>query len=196
MNYKIAKTMLILCIVFLSVFYILKFIFPDLLIQVITNPTLLRLGEFINSWIGYSIIVNVICVFITFYLFACASCGRFKFSAKEIGICSAIVVANILVYYFLPELYTHISTASLFIVSCICKGNLTYATISFSIHGILSQFLLSIRGFETIIVQITKMGTLSALILGFEMHLWLILLAIIFYFKENKRNGIDLSTLS
>ena len=56
MNYKVAKTMLILCIVYLVGFYILKFAFPELLIQAITSPTLLRLGEFMNSWKGFELI--------------------------------------------------------------------------------------------------------------------------------------------
>ena len=188
--------MLGLCIGYLVAFYILKFFFPDILLQSITSPTLLQLGKFINSWDGYSVIVNVICVFITFYLFACASCGRFKFTHKELIISSAIIVANILVYYFLPELYTHFSSSSLFVVSCVCRGNLAYTTISFTTHGFLSQFLLSIKGFETIIVQISQIGTLSALILGFETYVWLILLSIIFYFKENNKNGIDFTPLS
>lgn len=188
--------MLGLCIGYLSIFYILKFFFPQLLIQVIASPTLIRLGEFINSWIGFSVIVNVICVFITFYLFACSSCGRFKFTPKEIIICSVLVIFNIIVYYFLTELYTHISISSMFIVSCICKGKLSYTTISFSIHGLLSQFLFAIKGFDTIIYEVQKIGTLSALVVGTEGYFWLLLLAIIFYFKENNKNGTNITTIS
>lgn len=45
MNYKIAKTMLVLCVVYLIGFYILKFIFPELLLLSITSPIMIRLGD-------------------------------------------------------------------------------------------------------------------------------------------------------
>ena len=187
MNYKVAKTMLILCIVYLVGFYILKFFFPELLLQTITSPTILKLGEFINSWIGYEYIIGFLCSFITLYLFSCASSGSFKLNKISLIVICVCTLLITLVLDFLPELYTHTTIVLIFVCALSKKGNLLYATISFAIHGYLSQFLLSIRGFETVIVQIQEIGLLSSLILGFEMYVWLILLAIIFYFKENKK---------
>ena len=60
MNYKIARTMLTLCVVYLVGFYILKFIFPNLLVQAITSPTVLKFGEFLNKWVGFSHIINIL----------------------------------------------------------------------------------------------------------------------------------------
>ena len=50
MNIKIAKTMLILCIVYIVAFYILKFIFPEQLLLVVTDPNILKVGQFLESW--------------------------------------------------------------------------------------------------------------------------------------------------
>lgn len=195
MNYKIAKTMLILCIVYLVAFYILKFFFPEMLLQAITSPTLLRLGEVINTWIGWSVLVDIIGTTITYYLFTCACCGNFKYTKIQIAYIFSTITLSLLFYYFLPDLYTNSTISLMFISGMLCNGKLQYATISFTIHGFLSQFLLSIRGFDTIIVQMSKIGTLSGIVLGTEMYVWLLLLAILFYFKENK-NGCNMSSLS
>lgn len=187
MNYKIAKTMLGLCIGYLVVFYILKFFFPQLLIQVIASPTLIRLGEFISIWIGFEYIISGITLYITFYLFACASSGNFKHEWwKHLMILGFVVVESI-IFDFLPELYTHTSISLMLITALVCKGNLSYTVISFTIHGYLSQFLASIRGFETIF---TYINAVSGILINLEVDVWMILLSIVFYFKENKNGKI------
>ena len=184
MNYRIAKTMLGLCILYLVGFYILKFAFPEILIQTITHPTLLRLGEFIKLWIGFEYIIQLLTSFLTFYLFACASSGKFKYSKRQLVILSIIVVACNLVFYLLPEIYTHTTISAMFILACAVNGKLQYTTISFVIHGYLSQFLLAIRGFETIVTRLTAV---SGILLTSEVFVWLSLLSLIFYMKENKK---------
>ena len=196
MNYKIAKTMLVLCVVYLIVFYILKFIFPELLLQTITSNELLNLGKVVNSWKGFEVIFNFLFTFITLYLFSCASSGVFKKTKKELLSLIILVFVSALFYYLLPNLYTHASTSIILWVAVLCKGKLYYTTISFSIHGFLSQFLFSIRGFETIITYLNEIGFLASFLLSIEGFLWLILLSIIFYFKENKQNGNDVAPVS
>lgn len=181
MNYKIAKTMLGLCIGYLVAFYILKFFFPELLIQVIASSTLIRLGEFISIWVGFEYIISGITLYITFYLFACASSGIFKHHWwKHLMILGFVIVESV-IFDFLPELYTHTSISLMLITALVCKGNLSYTVISFTIHGYLSQFLASIRGFETIF---TYINAVSGILLNLEAFVWLISLSIMFYLKE------------
>lgn len=186
--------MLALCIIYLIGFYVLKFIFPELLLQTITNPTLLQFGKFLNSWIGFEYIISFIGGFITYYLFACASSGKFKFNRWQILFIALENIVISLVLDFLPELYTHTSIALMFITAIVCNGKLLYATISFTLHGYLSQFLLAIRGFETVIVQMQEIGILSGFILTTEAFVWLALLTLIFNIKENN-NEQDMSPL-
>ncbi len=193
MNYKVAKTMLILCIIYLLSFYILKFIFPEVLVQAITSPTLLRFGEVLDSWKGSKYVVNLICTFITFYLFMCASRGLFKITFNQFLIILLLDIINNVVLEFAEEFYTHTSITSMFLLALICKGNLLYSTISFGLHGYLSQFLFSIKGFETIIMHY---NLLSGIVLGLEVYFWLILLAIIFNIKEKNKNGRNCTTVS
>lgn len=186
MNYKIAKTMLVLCVVYLIGFYILKFIFPELLLQTITSPTVLQFGEFLKKSVFLEYLFSCISGIITYYLFACASSGKYKFNYKCYISFGLAEIISLLVMLFQPNLYTHTSISLMFLIAFICNGKLSYTVISFIIHGYLSQFLLSIRGFETVIIKFTEIGALGGLILGFEMYVWLILLSIIFFLKENK----------
>ena len=187
MNDKIAKTILYLCIGYLSVFYVLKFFFPELLIQVIASPTLIRLGEFIGTWIGFEYIVRIISNFIVFYLFACASTAKFKFEYWKLLIILGFSILNNVVSDLLPELYTHTCISIMLITALICNAKLNYVVISFVLHGYLSQFLAKIRGFETIFVYI---NAVSGILLNLEVDVWLLLLTIIFYFKENENGRI------
>lgn len=191
MNLKVARTMLILCIVYIAGFYILKFAFPEQLLLTITDPGILKFGEFLQSHAAILYIYQILSTFLTFYLFTSASKATFKMKWYELlYILGASVICK-LVAQFIPDYYVHISTTCMFALAVLCKGKLLYATISFGIHGILSQLLFVIRGFETVI---TLINVASALVLSIECWVWMILLALIFYLKENK-NGLR-STIS
>lgn len=186
MNYKIAKTGLVLCVVYLVAFYIIKFIFPQILIQTISSPTLIRLGEVMKTYPFVEYVFRLISNFVVLYLFACSGSGKFKFKLWQFIVILICDIINNIVIVFLPELYTHTSIVTMLVCALVCKGNLLYVTISFSIHGYLSQFLLSIRGFETIMIYF---NAISGFLIALEIDVWLLLLAIIFNIKENKKYG-------
>lgn len=192
MNYRIAKTMLCLCSGFLFAFYIIKFFFPTILLQTISSPTLIALGDFISIWKGFEYIITSITLFVTIYLFSVASCGNFKLKWWQLLSLLGVVVIENLVFDFLPSLYTHTSISVMFVSALICKGKLLNTTISFVLHGYLSNFLTSIKGFETVIMYINP---ISGLLINLEGIFWLLLLAIIFYIKEQNENGKVSSTL-
>ena len=186
MNYKIAKTMLVLCVVYLIGFYMLKFIFPELLIQTITSPTILKLGEFVDSNKLTYHLLRIATAYITYLLFVCACTGRPAFKLKDqIFILGGVAIAKI-VLELMPELYTHTSISIMLLLSLLCCGDLFKTTITFVLHGFLSQFLASIRGIETVFIHINSM---SGLLLNLEAYVWLVLLAIIFYIKRREKNG-------
>lgn len=183
MNDRIAKTGLKLCVIYLFAFYILKFFFPQILVQTIASPTLIRLGEVIGTWIGFEYLVRLLASFITFYLFACASCGNFKLHKWQFEAIVIGAVANNLVFDFAASLYTHTSISIMLLLALACKGKMGYTVISFVLHGYLSLFLLSIRGFETVILYLNPV---SGLLMNLEVDVWLVLLGIIHNIKEKK----------
>lgn len=192
MNIKIAKTMLALCIVYIIGFYVLKFIFPEYLLLTITDPNVLTFGKFIESSKIIYYVAQGLSTFISLYLFSCASCARFKIKWYELIYLIVGSVLTNLVLYVAPELYTHTSISIMLIMAMLFKGNLAYTVVSFTLHGFLSQFLFSIRGFETIVMSV---NTASAIILTIEGWVWLVLLGLIFYLKE-KKDGRMVTTIS
>lgn len=192
MNYKIARTMLVLCIVYLVAFYVLKFFFPELLLQTITSPSIINLGKVMAKYKVIEFAFKTLSSFIVIYLFASVSSGRFKFSWFEFLYIGCGTIITILCELFFIQFYTHTSTAVMFLVAMLCKGKLTYSAISFTLHGYLSMFLFSIKGFETVMLYINN---ISGFMLALEGYMWLILLAIIFNIKE-KKNGRLVTTVS
>lgn len=191
MNIKIAKTLLILNIVYIVAFYIIKFAFPDFLLLQITDPNVLKLGSFIESSFVTLEIYYCLSTFLTFYLFVCASRGSFKINWKELIYLIVAVIINELVTHFFPNLCVHTSTSLMFILALLCKGKILYTVPTFVTYGYLSQFLFSIRGFETIILNI---NIASGFILGLECYVWLFLFSLLFYLKE-KKNGTHSTTI-
>lgn len=193
MNIKIAKTLLILNIIYIVAFYIVKFIFPDFLLLQITSQNVIKFGSFIESNKFTLFSYYTITGFITFYLFVCASRGKFKINWKDLILILIADAINILVTTFLPDLCVHTATSLMFLLALLCKGKMQYAVPTFVTYGYLSQFLFSIRGFETIIL---KINIASGFILGLECYVWLFLFSLLFYLKENKENGIHSTTIS
>lgn len=183
--------MLVLCIIYIVGFYILKFIFPNTLLLVVTDPTILKFGQFVESWTGYLHIYYFLTTFVTFYLFVSASRGSFKLRWLDLLYIMIAVVINRLVTELCPQFMVHTSTSLMFLLAWLCKGKLSYSVITFVTHGFLSQFLFSIRGFETIIMS---MNVASSMLLGIEGYVWLALFGILFYLKE-KKNGKCITTI-
>jgi hypothetical protein len=192
MNKRIAKTLLVLCIAYIVGYYILKFIFPEQLILVVTDANIIRLGRFVDSHIVYKIILNVVTTFTTLLLFTFASSGRFKFKWYEILYILVGTTMCELCAWYSPQLYTHTSISVMFILAWLCKGKMVSTIISFVVHGYLSQFLFSIRGFETILMNYT---TITGIVLTIECYAWLLILALFFNIKggNNYAHGSTIS---
>lgn len=184
----IARTLLALCIIYMIGFYILKFIFPEYLLLAITDENVLKAGAFIESNETYILIHKLLSTFITLYLFACASKGSFALRKRDfIYIIGAVALSKIASSY-LPNFYVHISTSCMFLVAWLCGGKISYTTITFVVHGFMSQMLFDIRGFGSIIF---KINSASAIVLSLEGWVWLILFGLVFYLMERKRNGLS-----
>ena len=192
MNIKIARTMLILCGIYLVGFYVLKFAFPEKLLLTITDPKILYLGDFIESSVVYLNIYYFLSTFITFYLFVSASKGSFKAKWYELLYIAIADAIYILITDLLPNLSIHTSISLMFLLVLLCKGQLKYAVPTFIVHGYFSEFLFAIRGYEAFILQI---NIASGFVLSLEGYVWLGLFGLIFYLME-KNNGKNITTIS
>ena len=191
MNIKVARTMLILCGIYIVGFYILKFAFPEKLLLTITDPTIIHFGEFIESSPIYLNIYYFVSTFLTFYLFVSASRASFKAKWYELLYIAVADVIYILITDYLPNLSIHTSISFMFLLALLCKGKFKYAVPTFIVHGYLQEFLLAIRGFEYFLLEI---NIASGFVLCIECYVWLLLFALLFYLME-KRNGKNMSTI-
>ena len=183
MNIKIARTMLVLCGLYIVGFYVLKFAFPEKLLLAITDPNILRFGEFIESNQIFTYIYYALSTGLTFYLFMCASKGSFKMKKYAVVSMLGAVAIYFVVSYFKPEFEVHTVTSLMFVLAWINGGKLKYAVPTFVVHGFLSQLLFAIRGFDTIIY---KINIASGLVLSLECYVWLLLFGLLFYLTERQ----------
>lgn len=184
MNKKIAKTLLVLSVLYICAFYVIKFIFPEFLLDQLTDPNVLALGNFLNSHTILLLGVGMLTTFLTFYLFVCASRGKFKLKLKEFIYIIAGVILSFVVTILAPNLMTHTSTSIMLLLALLCNGKKEYFIPTFIIHGYLSQFLSAIKGYETII---TEINAVSGFMLGIEGWLWLFIFSLVFYLKEDAK---------
>lgn len=181
MNKKISKTLLILLIIYSIAFYVIKYIYPELLLDFVVSENVISLGKFLESWKGFEIIYKLLSSFLTLYLFVCASCGKFKFKWYEVLYIVIATVLNRLCIQFLPELYTHTSISIMLLLATLLRGKLLNTSVTFIVHGYISQWLLSIRGFETILV---KYNLASGIMLSMELFVVLLALSLFFNLRR------------
>lgn len=193
MNKKIAITLLVLCIVYMAIFYVIKFIFPELLLLQIKDPNIIAFGEFFlkSKWYEYGL--NLVSTFIVFYLFVCASRGRFSINFKQLIYIFVATIINAVTTIFVPSIMIHTSTSLMLLLSLLCGGEFAYCSISFAVYGYASQFLFKIRGFETVIGYVTPA---TGVVLGTECWVWLLIFALIFKLREDNKNGTLCTTIS
>lgn len=184
MNKKIAKTLLVLSILYISAFYIIKFIYPQFLLNQLVDPNVLKLGTFVESNIFLLYFCRFLTTFIVFYLFVCAGSGYFKLKLKEFIFVILASIVSIVVTTFLPTLMTHTSTSLMLLLALICRGKKEYFIPTFIAHGYLSMFTNTIKGFETIIMNI---NAVNGIMLGIEGWVWLFIFSLVFYLKENRK---------
>lgn len=186
MNKKVFISMLVLTVVFLVGLYVAKIFFPNEFIMVIENAQLIKIGNYIDShkWLYY--ICCGITAFITYYLYCCACCGRYKFKLYEILIIIAVVVIVRALSFYNNILATAIEMSAFMFLPTIFKGKLFNCGVSFTIHCIAQTLSLSIRNLP---LYLTNINFITTLLMTLDCYLWLVLLGIIFNYKKKETNN-------
>lgn len=184
MNKKVWTTMLVLTVLFLCMLYVAKIFFPQDFVMYIENERLIQIGNFIDS---HKLIYYIFCgitAFITYYLYCCACCHKKKLSFKEVLlIISTIVIIRLIGLYWDTNLRTHISISSFIILPIIMKGDFKTTGIVYLIHGVAQVLSLSIRDLP---MYLSTNNALTVLLLSIDMYFWLVLLYIVFNYKEEE----------
>lgn len=183
MNKKVFISMLVLTISFLVGLYVAKIFFPQEFMMSIQNENLIKIGAYIDNhkWLYY--LCAGITSFITYWLFMCACKGKLYLNWKEVLIIIAFIVVIRITGLHEPEIRTHLSIVSFFLIPLICKFDLKRATLIYAIHGLAQVLSLRIRSLPMYLLSIDFM---TVLMIGLESYFWLLLFYIIFNYNKKE----------
>ena len=186
MNKKVLKTMIALVVIFLVALYVLKIFFPQEFVMAIENEVIINMGNYIDSheWAYY--LSLYITSFITYWLYCCAVCRRWRLKWYEcIYILLAITVVRVLTMLNY-NLSTIISVLTFVILPSLMGGKLKDCAFVYTIHGVAQGLSLSIRDLP---MYFTNVNTLIATFMILECYFWLILMYLYGNYKEGEKEN-------
>lgn len=186
MNKRVLQTAIILIVCMLVFQYILKIFFPQEFVLVISNPNIIKFGEYVDNHLWASILTGIITSFITYWFYLCATIRKWKLNLKEVFIVLIIIISSIFIDRFLTDFSLMFGILSMLILPLVFKANkLKDVVIPFSIHFIVQYLSLNIR---SIGILIPSSNFAMLLILTLDMYFVLILLYLLFNFHNIKKS--------
>ena len=186
MNKRVFTSMLSLCVIFLCGLYIAKIFFPQEFVMVISNEQMIKIGSYIDSHLWLRYLCAGITSFITYWLFCCACARRLYLKWYEcLEIIGTIILIRVISLYDV-NLSTSISVISFVFLPALTGGNLKNCAIVYLTHGISQVLSLSIRNLP---IYLSSINFVTITLLGLESCIWLVLLYIVFNYKEKKNEN-------
>lgn len=186
---------LILCCGVLVFLYLVKLIFPEFVVGVAELPSIVSIGNYIDThkWAYY--VFYTITSFISGYFYCCASCRIKKFKLKHVFVVLSHILINFLIEAFLFEYYVFVNTLTTLLcplIICYMEKFTSikyfYSTIiCFTIHTLSQVLSLEIRDIGAIV---TSANSATYFILLIDLYFWQILLYNYYNFKEAKNETI------
>lgn len=185
MNKKVWTAMLVLTVVFLCMLYVAKIFFPQDFVMYIENERLIQIGNVIDSNKVLHYAVGSIFAFITYYLYCGACCRKIKLSLKDICyiLITMVIVRAAEILDKDMMIFTHLNISAFLILPVLIGGDLKSTAFVYFIHGFSQIMSLSIRNLP---MYLTTMNTITTLLLSIDMYFWLLLMFIIFNYKEKE----------
>lgn len=177
----------------LITFYILKLVCPQFIVGVAELPTVVKLGNFIDSNKFTYYLFNDIINFIHAYIYVCACCRVKKLSLKPTIILAVSILVLNLVSIFIPEHYVSMNYVMFILVpflSCFVNKSLGIETFISTIVcfcvDIVSQVLSVL--IRDVVVMSNEYNSATFLILLIDMLIWRTLLYLFFNDKSIREN--------
>ena len=165
----------------LGVVYILKFFFPEFVIEVAQIDSIVDIGHYIDThkWAWY--LASVIISFVSSYFYCCACCGKYKLTIKETIIAFSSCIALLIIKELLPNQYTVLNLINMVLLPLIFNGSFKYTVICFSSLNLLQTITLEIRNLMTMVADY-NFATLT--ILTIDYYILAVLLYLTFNYKK------------
>lgn len=191
MNKKVVKAMLALVVIFLVGLYILKIFFPDKFVMVIENERLIAIGEYIdnNQWAYYTF--GIVTSFITYSLYFCATMKKWCLNWWQFLVVLAVIGGSIGLSFYDATLTSAFTLICMLMLPILFRGDAKYTLVVFSTHYLAQTLTLLIRNLP---MYIQYYNSLEFFMLTLEVYFWLILFYVYPHIKEDKANGMGMST--
>lgn len=183
MNKKVLKTMIALVVIFLSALYVLKIFIPEQFVLCVEIEKLVEIGRYIDTHAWADYLFGIITSFITYWFYLCATCKRWYLKWYECLIVLLTVGGNIGLNFVDVNLYTAFSYSSFIFLPMLFGSDLDTVGLCFSVHLFSQTLTLSIRD---VLIYMTNTNSLTIYLIGVESFIWLLLLYLLFNYKEKK----------
>lgn len=175
----------------LIAFYIAKIFFPEFIVGVAEIPSIVKLGEYVdtNKWANH--LFNTFSLCIIGYLYCCACCRTKTLNYKQLIVFFVYVLVLTIFSEFAIKQYTAINYVSLILVPflmCLINKSLDKNTfistvVCFCVDIITQVLSLSIRD---ITILATKINSATFFILLIDVLIWRVLLYLYFNYKKEE----------
>lgn len=186
MNKKVIKTLIILVGVYLATWYVLKFFFPKEFVLHISNPNLIKVGNFIDNHIVLNYLCGFISSFLSYYLYLGAVCKQTKLDKYQILSIVVVIIISLVITHFKFGILQYYGILAMIILPSLYKANSRTVAIVFSTNLICQYLSLSIRNISSMIMY---MNSVIAFLMSLESYAWLLLFYLYFNYKEKYSNG-------
>lgn len=173
----------------LGVFYILKIACPEFIVGIAEIPSIVALGKYIDTHTWAYILFYIVTAYLGLYLYCCACCRKKFLDWKENLIVFSFISIMLLLYFFVPTLYTPFNYVSLILLPFLIlvkNKDLTKLTfistaVCFAVDIMAQAFSMEIRNLMMIATQV---NSATLMILLIDTWIWRALL----YFYFNHKN--------
>lgn len=173
----------------LGVFYILKIACPEFIVGIAEIPSIVALGKYIDTHTWAYILFYIVTAYLGLYLYCCACCRKKFLDWKENLIMLSFISIMLLLYFFVPTLYTPFNYVSLILLPFLLllkNTDLTKITfistaVCFAVDIMAQAFSMEIRNLLMMTMQVNSATLMILLIDGL---IWRALL----YFYFNHKN--------
>ena len=186
MNKKVIKTLIILVGVYLATWYVLKFFFPEEFVLHISNPNLIKVGNFIDNHIVLNYLCGFISSFLSYYLYLGAVCKQTKLDKCQILSIVVVIIISLVITHFKFGILQYYGILAMIILPSLYKANSRTVAIVFSTNLICQYLSLSIRNISSMIMY---MNSVIAFLMSLESYAWLLLFYLYFNYNEKYSNG-------
>lgn len=183
MSKKVIRTMIYLVMVFLVGLYVVKIFLPEQFVMAISNPVIVKVGNFITSNWWLDEICAFIASFITYWLYLGAILHRWTLNWKQILVSFVTIAATHLLYELDPTIASSFSIIAMIALPAMFKGNSREIAVCFSIHSIAQALSIRIRNLPFLL---TDVNSIIIILMSIECYFWLLLLYLFFNYRDIK----------